>query len=293
MNVTATASPEEFDAHRAMLFALAYRMLGSAQDAEDIVQEAWLRFSRAPQVESPRAFLAQVVSNLCIDQLRSARVRREQYVGPWLPEPLIADEAPLADEKKELAESVSMAFLVLLEKLSPQERAVFLLREVFDYEFSELAHMLGRTEAACRQLLSRAKAHLKDKRPRFETDDAAQQKIVGEFLAAAMSGDLAKLESLLTADAVAVSDGGGKVHAARVPVVGAARVAKFIVGLARLSADLKDVQFRPGHANGLPALFIYVQGRIYNITTYEIEGGRIARLHSVLNPDKLRHIPEL
>ncbi|MCB0221873.1 MAG: RNA polymerase sigma-70 factor [Chrysiogenetes bacterium] len=283
--------PGEFDQHRPMLFALAYRMLGSASDAEDIVQEAWLRWERTNNVERPRSWLASVVSNLCIDQLKSARSRREQYVGPWLPEPLVIDQSPLADEKTELAESVSMAFLVLLESLSPLERAVFLLREVFDYDYAELAQILGRSEESCRQLLSRARSYLKDKRPRFETNEQEQQQIVGRFLQAAMSGDLKGLESLLAQNAVALSDGGGKRHAARVPVIGAAKIAKFVLGIARVNTE--ELEYRFGRVNHQPALLLYSKGEPYSVQMFSIENGKIARIHSVLNPDKLRAIPSL
>lgn len=283
--------PGEFDQHRPMLFALAYRMLGSASDAEDIVQEAWLRWDRTEGVERPRSWLASVVSNLCIDQLKSARVRREQYVGPWLPEPLVIDQSPLADEKKELAESVSMAFLVLLESLSPLERAVFLLREVFDYDYAELAQILGRSEESCRQLLSRARSHLKDKRPRFETNEQEQLKIVSQFLQATTLGDLKGLESLLAEDAVALSDGGGKRHAARIPVVGAAKIAKFVLGIARVNTE--TLEYRFGRVNHQPALLIYNNGEPYSVQMFSIENGKITRIHSVLNPDKLRAIPSL
>lgn len=287
----AQTMPGEFDQHRPMLFALAYRMLGSAQDAEDVVQEAWLRWERSESVENPRSWLAAVVSNLCIDQLKSARARRESYVGPWLPEPLLVDQSPLADEKKELAESVSMAFLVVLETLSPLERAAFILREVFDYNYAELAQILGRNEASCRQLLSRAKAHLKDRRPRYETDPQEQQQVLGEFLQAAMSGNLSKLEDLLTQDAVALSDGGSKRTAARVPIMGPTKIARFVAGIARQRTD--SIQIRFGSVNHQPALITYKNGEPFSVQIFSIEGGRVARIHAVLNPDKLRGIPAL
>src|SRR5919201_2733309 len=216
----------EIDLHpelRPLLFSIAYRMIGSVSEAEDIVQEAFLRYHRAQptDVENPKAYLSEVTTRVAIDHLRSARARREEYVGPWLPEPLLVDEhAPDPSEQAELADSLSLAFLVLLERLSPVERAAFLLREVFDYPYDEIAEIIDRSEDNARQLVTRARRHVDEERPRFDADRRAQEELTERFMAATMDGDTEGLIELLAADVVAYTDGGGKVQAARKPLHG-------------------------------------------------------------------------
>jgi RNA polymerase sigma-70 factor (ECF subfamily) len=259
MSVTADAVTEDFVAARPHLFAVAYRMLGSVTDAEDVLQEAYLRWQSAhrPDVASAAAYLTTIVTRLCVDQLRSARVRRETYVGPWLPEPLLT--SPAAEEPVELAESVSMAFLLLLEALSPLERAAFLLREVFGYSYAEVADLLDREPSAVRQLVSRARRHVADSRPRFIPEREEHERLTRSFVEACATGDLDALVAMLHEDAVLWSDGGGKVAAARKPVVGGAKVAMFLVNVARAAASASGGRrtgerlARPGAARGRPA----------------------------------------
>jgi RNA polymerase sigma-70 factor (ECF subfamily) len=275
---------------RPLLFSIAYRMLGSVSEAEDVVQEALARYSAIEdEVESPRAFLTTVVTRLAIDQLRSARVRREQYVGAWLPEPLVTtgDEPAL---HAEVADSMSQAFLVLLESLSPVERAVFLLREVFDYPYSEIAAIVGRSEDNCRQLLSRARRHVDERRPRFEADRRAREALADRFFAAASEGDLEALEEMLAADVVLYGDGGGKAPAIPAPLHGAARVAKVYSGWARQGARF-DAEVRRVELNGMPGVvWLTAAGEIVATQTLDIAEGQIQAIRSVVNPDKLRHL---
>lgn len=269
-----------FEAHRPRLFGLAYRMLGAASDADDVLQEArlrWLATDRAAIVNA-EAYLVTMVSRLALDQLGSARVRREVYVGPWLPEPIAT--APDVD-----AHDLSLAFLHLLERLSPAERAAFLLAEVFDYSHAEVARVLGKSEAACRQLAARARAHVRDGRPRL-VDTGEHARVLGAFVTACASGELAALERLLTADAVVLSDGGGKVTAALHPVTGADRVARMLLGLARKGgAGLTPT---PATLNGLPALVLRdAAGAVDLALALDVVGGKIAAVYLVRNPDKL------
>ncbi|WP_338596544.1 RNA polymerase sigma-70 factor [Saccharopolyspora sp. SCSIO 74807] len=281
----------EFSAHRARLFGLAYRLLGSAADAEDIVQEAFLRWSGADRavIAAPGAWLAKAVTNLCLNQLSSARVRREQYVGPWLPEPVsVADGSLGPMESVQQRESVSMAFLALLEQLTPMERAVFVLREAFGYDHRSIAETLECSQANSRQVHRRAALRLQDSRARFEPDRAAQQRLVERFLAAARDGDLARLERLLAADVVSWSDGGGKASAARHPVAGGARVARLIAGLLRKAPD--EVAVRVREVNGGPALVVCSGADLLLVMLPQVTGGRISALRSITNPDKLRFL---
>lgn len=271
-----------FEAHRALLHGIAYRMLGSAADADDVLQEArlrWLAVTHA-EVASPRAFLVTVVSRLCLDQLGSARVRRETYVGEWLPEPVAT--GPDADP-----DSLSMAFLVLLERLSPAERAAFLLADVFDYGFTEIAAILGRSEEACRQLAARARRHVKQGRPRA-VDRADHARALGAFVTACVSGDLAGLERLLAADVVAHSDHGGRARAARNAVHGADRVGRMMIGLARKGAAGATV--RPCDLNGLPGLVLREHGVVTTALAFDVADGRIRAIFVVRNPDKLTRL---
>jgi len=286
--MTETTPMEKSDAFeqlRGYLFSIAYRMLGDVGDAEDIVQDAYLRWQRADQdtVESPKAFLSTIVTRLAIDHLQSARVRREEYIGPWLPEPLLVTE-----ESEALAESVSMAFLVLLESLSPIERAVYLLREVFDYGYDEIARIVSKTEANCRQLFARAREHVAQRRPRFKASTEESDRLTGQFLQTIATGDLPGLVSLLSEDITVWSDGGGKATAARQPIHGADRVARFLLGLMKKAPP--DYSFRLARINGRPGIINYAWGRVFSVIVLDIADGRIQSMYSVVNPDKLRHV---
>jgi RNA polymerase sigma-70 factor (ECF subfamily) len=279
---------EVFTRHRPLLFSIAYRLTGSVMDAEDILQEAFLRWQNTTDddVRSPKAYLSAIVTRLGIDHLRSAQVQREDYLGPWLPEPLVTDQPP---DTAVLAESLSMAFLVLLESLSPVERAVFLLREVFDYEYEEIAKIVEKSEANCRQLVRRAKAHLADRRPRFNTSKEQQQQITFQFAQACLNGNLNGLLSLLAEDVVNYSDGGGKATAATKPVYSSDKVARFWMGLTRNAPPGFTAQF--GTANGQPAILGYVNGKPYSVSILHIEAGRIQGIYNILNPEKLKRVP--
>jgi RNA polymerase sigma-70 factor (ECF subfamily) len=277
-----------FREHRALLFSIAYRMLGSVADAEDLVQEAYLRWLKADPsgVRSPKDFLAATVTRLAVDHLRSARVRREMYVGPWLPEPLLGvdDRNPIA--ATEVAESLSTAFLVLLERLTPNQRAAFLLREVFGYDYPEVAQILDTSEANCRQLVQRAKQGIASGRPRFSGNADTAQELAGQFAAACATGDMDGLLALLSDDAVAWADGGGKFSAARRPVTGAERVARFVASVVRKWQSSGDVQLEP--VNGGLGLSMHSGGRLSGVITVEVNGGRVSQVFIVVNPDKLR-----
>lgn len=278
-----------FEEHRPYLFGIAYRMLGSVMEAEDIVQDAYLRWRevKPDSIQSHRAFLSTVVTRLCLDQLKSAREKRETYIGPWLPEPLVTDITGPAQHLGDL-ESLSMAFMVLLESLSPVERAVFLLREVFDYDYAEIARMVDKEEAACRQILSRAKKHITANRPRFESTPEAHQAMLGRFLTACQQGDLDGLMSLLAEDVTSLADGGGKVAAARRPVHGRELVARLMLGLVALMTP--DMYFEIAPVNARMAVIVRENGIPINVLNIETDGNVIYTLRSVANPDKLRHL---
>ncbi len=280
-----------FNQYRPLLFGIAYRMLGSAMDAEDLIQETFLRWQQARDepVKSPKAYLATIITRLAIDRLRSAQSQREEYVGPWLPEPLLTQEMPDMTASIELAESVSTAFLVVLETLSPIERAVFLLRQVFGYEYAEIAQIVGKSESNVRQLVHRAQTHVRHQRPRFETTRAEQEQVVEQFGVACATGNLEGLLALLAPDVVVQSDSGGKVPAARQPIRGADRVARFILGL--LGKVPPDFTFAMSEINGQPAFVSYMGGKPYSVTMFEISNGRVQAIDIVINPDKLRRIP--
>lgn len=285
---------DPFEEYRSLLFALAYRMVGSAMEAEDIVQEAYLRYRATPpqSIRTLKSYLTTIVHHLCIDHLKSARAQRENYVGPWLPEPIITGGgASLMSPLRQIAdrESISMAFLVLLESLSPLERAVFLLREVFDYEYAEIAQITGRDEAACRQLFSRAKKHVREHRPRFPASPEAHAKIVGRFMEACLAGDIDGLTSLLAEDVTAWMDNGGKVAAgARQMVQGRDLVARGIID--HLARAPEGTTIAVIEVNGLPALLVRVKEQIVNVVTLDVEGDLIRAVRTVLNPDKLAHL---
>ena len=269
-------------------------MLGSAMEAEDIVQEAYLRYRATPpgSIRTLKSFLTTIVHHLCLDHLKSAQARRENYVGPWLPEPIITGEgASLLSPLRQITdrESISMAFLVLLESLSPLERAVFLLREVFDYEYAEIAQIIGRDEAACRQLFSRAKKHVREHRPRFPASPEAHAKMLGRFMEASLAGDMDGLMSLLAEDVTAWSDSGGKVSgAARQPIHGRDAVARGFIGA--LSRAPEGTTIEVTEANGLPVLLMRIKGQIFSVLTLEVEGDFIRAVRNVANPDKLAHL---
>ncbi|HEX6025861.1 MAG TPA: RNA polymerase sigma-70 factor [Solirubrobacter sp.] len=275
---------------RDLLFSIAYRMLGSVAEAEDVVQEAYLRRESAGEVENERAFMTTVVTRLAIDVLRSARVRRESYVGEWLPEPLVEAEAPDAVETEE---EVSLAMLVLLERLSPVERAVFVLRESFDFDFSQIAAIVDRSEDNCRQILSRARRRIEDGRPRFDADPRERRALADRFLAAARHGDLDGLVAMLAPNAVLVGDGGGIARSIARPMVGAAAVARALVGFYGQAEEL-GVTLEPVWVNGQPGFrTVAPDGRLVNVVGLDIRDGRVAAIRSVLNPHKLAHLGEI
>ncbi|MFD4690219.1 RNA polymerase sigma-70 factor [Streptomyces sp. NBC_00683] len=286
---------DRFEASRPRLQAIAYRLLGSASDAEDAVQDTYLRWQAADvdRVEVPEAWLTKVLTNLCLNQLTSARVRRETYVGEWLPEPLLAGDPMLGpDDTAEQRESVSYAVLALMERLSPNERVVYVLREAFGYPHREIAEIIGVTEAAAQQTFHRAKKHVADGKARTEIDEAATRRIVEEFLAAATSGRTEPLVRLLTADAVAIGDGGGKVPARAKAFEGALAVAKFMRGLFKpAEAKRAIVGGSPGvyvtTANGAPAIVAVLDGRVVGVMCLEITAEGIAAFRNQVNPDKL------
>ncbi|HVV74846.1 MAG TPA: RNA polymerase sigma-70 factor [Mycobacteriales bacterium] len=277
---------EPFEAERARLTAIAYRMLGSSADAEDVVQEAYLRWRDRGdrQVESAPSYLTTIVVRLCIDELRSARVRRESYVGPWLPEPLLVDETD-PGAAAELADSLSLAFLVLLEELAPVERAAFLLHDVFSYDYGEIAGMLGRGEPACRQMVSRARRRVGERRHRFDADEQAGRELAARFLLACAGGDLDGLMAVVSEDVVLWTDGGGKVKAARRPIHGARKVARFLVSVAK--GIPPDTEFREAVVNGQPGYLFVVDDVVTTTLSFDIADGQIVGITSVLNPDKL------
>jgi RNA polymerase sigma-70 factor (ECF subfamily) len=284
---------ETFETYRPMLFAIAYRMLGSAMEAEDIVQDAYLRYRSTPpeSIQSPKAFLGTIVTRLCLNQLESARAKRETYIGPWLPEPLVTSGATTTPANQVMAqESISMAFLVLLENLTPLERAVFLLREVFDYEYAEIAEIVGKEEAACRQLFSRAKKHLAEHRPRFKASPEAHQQMIARFMQAVSSGELEGLMNLLAEDVTLWADGGGKARgAATRPLHGREPVATLLLATTRL-VQLESASFDFADINGEPGVILREQGKPLVVMTFEVGGGLIRALRFVANPDKLRRV---
>ena len=279
---------------RPLMFSIAYRMTGSIGDAEDIVQEAFLRLTRVlrdgASIDSPKAYLATATTRLAISHLRSARVRRESYVGAWLPEPLLADSEPDPAERAEMADSLSMAFLVLLESLTPTERAVFLLHEVFGYAYSEIAEITGKSEPNCRQILARARHHVDEAKPRFETSREQRDEVARRFFDAAGGGDLPGLLQLLAPDVVTVGDGGGKAWALAEPLHGRERVARFVIGLFRRGEKMGTYGV-PSWVNGQPGAVTYdAEGRVLNVFVLDIADGAVQAIRSVVNPDKLRHL---
>jgi RNA polymerase sigma-70 factor (ECF subfamily) len=282
---------ETFNQYRGLLFSIAYRMLGSVADAEDVVQDAFLRWQQATFdiLESPRAFLVTITSRLCINQLQSARAQREHYVGQWLPEPVMTDRPDSPLDLVRLDESVSMAFLVMLERLTAVERAVFLLREVFDYEYREIASILDQTESNCRQVFHRARRHIRAERPRFTATRPQHSEILRQFLMAAESGDLAELTKLLADDVVLLSDGGGKGPAVPNVVTGAHRVGRGVVGALKKFVP-KGVVRHLAEINGAPGFVSYVDGQPFSVVILEVKEGRINALYVITNPEKISHL---
>jgi RNA polymerase sigma-70 factor, ECF subfamily len=283
---------ETFSEQRSLLFSIAYRMLGSVMDAEDMVQETFLRWQDAPvdEVRAPKAYLSTVITRLCIDQLRSAKAKREQYIGPWLPEPLITEDTSDIDEHLALADSLSMAFLVLLERLSPIERATFLLREVFDYPYPEIAQIVDKSEANCRQMVHRAREHISTGESRFEPTPEQLQEISARFLAATANGDMDGLIELLAEDVTVWSDGGGKVPAALNPIYGPEKVARFFIKLAGKMPS--NTAMRIVRVNGQPGFILWIGGHLDFVAEVSFRKGLIDALRIVRNPDKLRHVQE-
>ncbi|HZS83786.1 MAG TPA: sigma-70 family RNA polymerase sigma factor [Stellaceae bacterium] len=291
MSEAADPGAASFAAHRRALIGLAYRMLGSRSEAEDVVQDAYLRWHAADRaaITEPRRYLGTVVTRLCLDRLRSARARRELYVGAWLPEPVVDErfDEPGADE---LAQDISVALMLLLERLSPLERASFLLHDVFGLEFAEVARALGRNEAACRQLAARARAHIEAGRPRFPVSPDAESRLAVAFHAAVTSGDTTALARLLAEDAVLHSDGGGKRAAALNPIRGADKIIRFFAGIARKQPALVASEMRPATVNGRAGFVIREPDGSVDTLAFEARDGRIAAIYFTRNPDKLRHV---
>ncbi len=284
------SEPPAYATLRPLLFSIAYRMIGQVAEAEDIVQEAFVRFHQAStqaEIVSPKAYLSATTTRLCIDYLRSARVQRETYIGPWLPEPVVDDLVSDPSRHAEVADSLSMAFLLVLDTLSPVERAVFLLRDVFDYGYDEIAEVVGKNETNCRQLANRARHHLADRKPRFEVDRRRREELARRFVDT-LSGVSDGLIELLAEDVVMYSDGGGKVHAARRPVCGRRRVATFLLRLAQYG---RIGALRPLTVNGQPGVAdLGADGRVTGVMVLDIAGGVVQTIRSVRNPDKLRHL---
>jgi len=285
---------ESFETYRSYLFAIAYRMLGSAMDAEDMVQETYLRYQTTPPetIRSLKAYLTTILTRLCMDQLHLARRKRELYVGPWLPEPILTATTPEADgpEKRvETEESISLAFLVLLEQLQPFERAVFLLREVFEYDYAEIATMLGKSEAACRRSFSRAKKHLSEHRPRFPSSPQTHRQLLTGYFQAVKTGEMTTLTNLLSEGVTLWADAGGKIkQAALRPITGRDAVARFSLGTVRFLPE--DYRVEMAEVNGQPAVIIRTGGRALLVLTIEVEAEHIQAIRLIANPEKLARV---
>jgi len=289
---------ESFETYRSYLFAIAYRMLGSVMDAEDMVQETYLRYQATPPetITSLKAFLTTILTHLCLDQLQLARRKREEYLGPWLPEPIITTEATeLTDVERRVDEyeTISLAFLLLLEQLQPIERAVFLLREVFEYDYAEIATFLGKSEVSCRQWFSRAKKHLGDHRPRFPASPETQKQLLTGFLQAVQEGSMTALMNLLAEEVTFWGDGGGKVKGAPgQPIAGRLAVARFFLATANsfISSLPEGSHFELAEVNGQPALITRAGERVFFVLTIEVEAGQIRTIHAIANPEKLTQV---
>jgi RNA polymerase sigma-70 factor (ECF subfamily) len=276
--------------YRGRLLGLAYRMLGSRSDADDVVQDAYLRFASAQEVQNPEAFLVTIVTRLCLDRLKSARAQRKIYVGPWLPEPVFDAERLSADVATEFADDLSFALLLALDRLSPLERAAFLLHDVFDVPFADVARLLNRTEPACRQLATRARRAVREKRPTSVATPDHHARLLSAFSEAVASGDVSRLAGLLREDAVALTDGGGRKSAALNPIRGADKVARFFISLANKNIG-RDIRIEPTMINGTVGALLYMDGELDQSLSMAIDVDRIAAIYIVRNPDKLRHVP--
>jgi RNA polymerase sigma-70 factor (ECF subfamily) len=283
-----------FDQYRGLLFSVAYRMLGTVADAEDMLQETFIRWQQAPdeEIRSPRAFLVTIISRLCINHLQSARVQREEYVGQWLPEPIPTDPGNDPMGLIRIDESLSMAFLVLLERLTPVERAVYLLREVFEYEYSEIAGVLGQSEANCRQILRRARQHVSAMRPRFKASPRKQSDLLERFLQATTSGDMDGLVALLSSDVELHSDGGGKSVAVPNVVRGVDNVVRGMLGAMQKLLP-EDLVRCVSQINGAPGVVAYLDGKPFSVLTFDASEDLIRAIYIVTNPEKLSHLPEM
>jgi len=284
------ASTLVFDRHRRRLLGIAYRMLGSSADAEDVVQDAWLRWNDATvdALNNPEAWLVTVVTRLSIDRLRAAKQQRDHYVGTWLPEPLLTDAPASPEQMLERADDVSMAFLAVLERLAPEARAAYLLREVFDADYEDLARTLGKSEAACRQLVHRAKVQIQDERPRFTVERDQHLRMLQGFAEAAASGDMKRLKALLAEDVELIGDSGGKVPAFRKMLRGAQRIAQLYYAVKRLLGD--GVRMQIVEINGEPGMLRFYNGALESVQTIETDGQRILRIRTQRNPEKLERI---
>ena len=291
MNASTERERRSFESHRRALTGLAYRMLGSRAEAEDVVQDAYLRWHAVDRdaVAEPRRYLGTVVTRLCLDRMKSARARREAYVGQWLPEPIV-DETLDADAAGDLAHDLSVALMLVLERLSPLERASFLLHDVFGLDFSEVARTLQRGEAACRQLAARARIHIEEARPRFPASPEQGTRLAAAFAAATQRGDVARLTKLLAEDAVLYSDGGGKRAAALKPINGADKILRFLAGISRKNPALSSMQARPAMVNGLAGFVLREEDGAIDTLAFEHDGSRIVAIYVVRNPEKLRHV---
>jgi RNA polymerase sigma-70 factor (ECF subfamily) len=286
---------ETFEAHRSHLLALAYRMTGSVADAEDIVQDAYIRWERidVQSVRQAKAFLSKTVTRLCLDSLKSARARRETYVGPWLPEPVVGEGAMSVEGATAMAQDISMALMMALERLSPLERAAFLLHEVFDSSYSDVAATLGRSESACRQLVSRARAHVQAARPRYQPTQIEHERVVQAFGVAVATGDTEALHRLLAEDAVLYPDGGGRVVAALRPIHGCDRVTRFLLGASKKFPFAESAEFLAVPVNGIPGFVIREDGQTVQTMAFDVRDGRIVAVYVMRNPDKLQGVQRL
>ncbi|GAA5522728.1 RNA polymerase sigma-70 factor [Aliifodinibius salicampi] len=285
---------ELFEQYRPELFRLAYSMLGRIAPAKDAVQEAFLRWQKQDpdQIHSHRAYLSRIVSNLCLDELKSAQNRREQYIGPNLPEPLVSSEEENPQNQIELSESLSMALLFTLEQLSPVQRAVFLLREVFDYDYASIAEVIDKTESHCRKIAQRSRDQVKANRPTLEKSNPKQHELVTAFIEAVQKGNISEIESMLAEEAILYSDGGGKVTAARKPIYGANKIARFMVGIQKHKEEGQTVDIIFRGINREPGMMIYLDDKLFNVWSFHIKNGIIQNIFVVLNPDKLQHLPK-